>query len=252
MTVQTIFKLSAGIIGAMAISMPVQAASFHGFSFTTTTTDASDPTADIFLRSVSHGGKTISNFSVVTGATVMENSHGSLGPSSTDLGDNATSPNYTGANELPTSQEITDFLGNLNLNNIIDTEERKRSVFELEFGNKVNTFYLFERGLNSSLKVEALDSNGTVLDKFKVNQGLWQQAGYAIDTTEIEGPQNVGSYGIKLDSAVKRVRIISDFSDNGPDYKIVAAQVPEPSSMAALALLGGAVLLAKHRKQVAH
>lgn len=249
MTVKTIFKLSAGVIGAMATSMPAQAASFTGFSFNTATNYNNDPTADIFLQSVSHGGSTISNFSVVTGATMIENSHASLGPSSTDLGDNATSPNGTGANELPTNQEVVDFLGNLNLNNIIDTEERQRSVFELEFANKVNTFYLFERGLNSSLKVEALDSNGTVLDKFKVSQGLWQQAGYAIDTTEIDGAQNVGSYGIKLDSAVKKVRIISDFGDNGPDYKIVAAQVPEPSSMAALALLGGGALLAKRRKQ---
>ncbi len=250
MTVKRIFKLSAGIVGAMAISMPAQAASFTGFTFNATTDYSNDPTADIFLQSVSHGSKTVSNFSVVTGATMIENSHATLGPSSTDLGDNATSPNTTGANELPTNQEVVDFLGNLNLNNIIDTEERQRSVFELEFDNKVNTFYLFERGLNSSLKVEALDSNGNVLDKFKVSQGLWQQAGYAIDTTEINGAQDVGSYGIKLDSAVKKVRVISDFSDNGPDYKIVAAQVPEPSSMAALALLGGA-LLVKRRKSAA-
>ncbi len=251
MTVKHILKLSTGIIGAMAISMPAQAASFTGFNFNTATDYNNDPTADIFLQSVSHDGSTISNFSVVTGATMIENSHASLGPSSTDLGDNATSPNSIGANELPTGQEILDFLGNLNLNNIIDTEERNRSVFELEFGNKVNTFYLFERGLNSSLTVEALDGNGAVIDDFKVSQGLWQQAGYAIDTTEINGAQNVGSYGIKLDSAVKKVRIISNFSDNGPDYKIVAAQVPEPSSMAALALLGGGALLAKRRKQAA-
>lgn len=250
MTVKNIFKLSAGVMGAMAISMPAQAASFTGFSFNATTDYNNDPSADIFLQSVSHDGKTISNFSVVTGATLIENGH-ATGPSSTDLGDNATSPNSTGANELPTDQEVVDFLGNLNLNNIIDTEERKRSVFELEFGEKVNTFYLFERGLNSSLKLQALDNNGTVLDDFKISQGLWQQAGYAIDTTEIDGAQNVGSYGIKLSSAVKKVRVISDYSYNGPDYKIVAAQVPEPSSMAALALLGGGALLAKRRKQAA-
>lgn len=251
MTVKNIFKLSAGVIGAMAISLPAQAASFTGFSFNATTDYNNDPTADIFLQSVSHGGKTISNFSVVTGAEVIRNNHSSLGPSSTDLGDNATSPNSIGANELPTDQEIVDFLGNLNLNNIIDTEEEKRSVFELEFANKVNTFYLFERGLNSTLKVEALDSSGAVIDKFKIKQGLWQQAGYAIDTTEINGAQEVGSYGLKLDSAVKKIRVISNASFNGPDYKIVAAQVPEPSSMAALALLGGGALLAKRRKQAA-
>lgn len=251
MTVKPLFKLSAGIIGAMAVSLPAQAASFTGFSFTATTDYNNDPSADIFLQSVSHDGKTLSNFAMVTGATTIENSHATLGPSSTDLGDNATSPNSIGANELPTDQEIVDFLGNLNLNNIIDTEERQRSVFELEFGQKVNTFYLFERGLNSSLRVQALDSNGSVLDMFKVSQGLWQPAGYAIDTTEINAAQNVGAYGIKLDRAVKKIRVISDFSDNGPDYKIVAAQVPEPSSMAALALLGGVALLANRRKQAA-
>jgi hypothetical protein len=251
MTFKNLLKIAAGTVGALALSMPAQAAGFTGFAFNTSSTYANNPTEDIFLNSVSHGTSNISNFSLVTGAAVIENGHPTLGPSSTDLGDDATSPNAIGANELPTGQEVADFLGNLNLNNIIDTEEYSRSVFELDFGKKVNTFYLFERGMNSSLTVEALDAAGAVIDNFHISQGLWQSAGYKLDTTEIGFAQNVGSYGLKLDSAVKKVRIISDYADFGPDYKIVAAQVPEPSTMAALGLIGGAALLAKRRKPAA-
>lgn len=252
MTFNTLLKLSAGTLGALALSLPTQAMAFTGFSFDAATTYTGDPKADIFLESVTHDGKTRSNFSLVKSAIVIENNHTTLGPSSTDLGDNATSPNGIGANEMPTGQEVADFLGNLNLNNIIDTEEFGRSVFELDFGHKVNTFYLFERGLNSALTVETLGADGNAIGSFRVTQGLWSPAGYSIDTTEINGAQNVGSYGLKLDQAVRKVRIISNGKvDNGPDYKVIAAQVPEPGSMAALGLVAGAMMLAKRRKQQA-
>lgn len=249
MNFNNFLKVSAGAIGVLVLSLPSQAMAFTGFSFQTATDYNNNPKADILLQSVTHDSKTRSNFSLVTGASIIENDHSTLGPSSTDLGDEATSPNAIGANELPTGQEVADFLGNLNLNNIIDTEEFSRSVFELDFGKKVNTFYLFERGLNSALTVEALDASGAVLNNFRISQDLWAKAGYKLDTTEIGFAQNVGSYGLKLDSAVRKVRIISDYADNGPDYKIVAAQVPEPGSMAALGLLAGAALWAKRRKQ---
>lgn len=251
MTFKNLLKISAGTVGALAMAMPAQAGSFTGFTFDATTTYANNPTEDIFLQSVSHGGSTISNFSLVTGAELITNgSH--LGPSSTDLGDDATSPNGAGATEMPSGQQVVDFLGNLNLNNIVDTEDTGVSVFELAFDGPVNTFYLFERGINSAFTVEALDATGAVIDNFRISQDLWANAGYSIDTTEIGGAQQVGSYGLKLAQSVSKVRIISNgFADNGPDYKIVAAQVPEPSSMAALALLGGAALVAKRRKQAA-
>jgi len=258
MTIKQIFKLSAGAIGAMAISMPAQAGTFTGFDFTATITQDNavvtlpnepDPTKDIYLDSVSYDGIAISDFSLVTGATVAQN-NGPNGPASTDFGDNATNPTSQ-PNEQPTGQEVVDFLGNLNLNNIIDSEDDQESTIELEFDKKVNTFYFFERGLNSALTIEALDSDG-FLTQFKIEkENFWKDAGYDIDTQEIDEAQSVGAYGVKFDSSVKSIRIVSAIGDNGPDYKVVAAQVPEPGSMAALALLGGGALLAKRRKQAA-
>ena len=251
MTLRHLLKFSAGAVGAMAIAAPAQAAGFTGFAFDAYTTYDDNPTEDIFLQSVTHGATTVSNFSLVSGAELITNGT-RLGPSSTDLGDHATSPNGAGATEMPTSSQVVDFLGNLNLNNIVDTEDSGVSIFELAFDGPVNTFYLFERGINSAFTVEALDDSGAVIDNFRISQDLWNDAGYAIDTTEIAGAQQVGSYGLSLDQSVSKVRIISNgVMDNGPDYKIVAAQVPEPGSMAALALVGGAALLAKRRKQAA-
>ncbi len=251
MTFKNLLKISAGTVGAVAIALPAQAAGFTGFNFHAYTDYANNPTEDIFLQSVSYGNSNISNFSLVNGAELITNgSH--LGPSSTDLGDNATSPNGAGATEMPSGDQVVDFLGNLNLNNIVDTEDTGVSVFELSFDGPVNTFYLFERGINSAFTVEALDATGAVIDNFRISQDLWTNAGYSIDTTEIGGAQQVGSYGLTLDQSISKVRIISNGAmDNGPDYKIVAAQVPEPGSMAALALLGGAALVAKRRKQAA-
>ncbi len=251
MTFKNLLTLSAGTIGALALSLPAQAASFTGFAYNTTSTYANNPTEDIFLQSVSYGNKTISDFSLVTGATVIENDLAGLGPSSTDRGDDATSPDGFDPNEVPSAPEVVSYLGNLNLSNIIDTEEYSRSVLELDFDKKVNTFFIKERGMNSALTVEALDANGAVIDNFRIDQTLWTDAGYALDTTEIGFAQNVGSYGLKLDTAVSKVRIISDYADFGPDYKIVAAQVPEPGSMAALGLIGAAAILAQRRKQAA-
>ncbi|NJM58215.1 MAG: hypothetical protein HC857_13310 [Synechococcales cyanobacterium RU_4_20] len=37
-------------------------------------------------------------------------------------------------------------------------------------------------------------------------------------------------------------------ADNGPDYKVVAAKTPEASSMAALGLIAGSLVLAKRRQ----
>lgn len=251
MTFKNLLKISAGTVGAVAIAMPAQAAGFTGFGFHAYTTFDNNPTEDIFLESVNYDGRTISDFSLVNGAELITNgSH--LGPSSTDLGDDATSPNGAGATEMPSGEQVVDFLGNLNLNNIVDTEDTGVSIFELAFDGPVNTFYLFERGINSAFTVEALDDSGAVIDNFRISQDLWEDAGYAINTTEIRGTQRVGSYGLSLDQSVSKVRIISNgVADNGPDYKIVAAQVPEPGSMAALALLGGAALVAKRRKQAA-
>jgi len=254
MTFKNLLTISAGAASVVAIAMPAQANGLTGFLFDAHTTYANNPTEDIFLQSVTHNDITITDFSLVTGAELITNgSH--LGPSSTDLGDDATSPNGAGATEMPNGQQVVDFLGNLNLNNIVDTEDTGVSVFELAFDGPVNTFYLFERGINSAFTVEALDDAGAVIDNFRIDQNLWSNAGYSIDTTEIGGAQKVGSYGLSLDQSISKVRIISNgVADNGPDYKIVAAniaQVPEPGSMAALALLGGAAAIAKRRKSSA-
>ena len=231
--------------------MPAHAAGFTTFSFDTQV-DGNDPTRDIWLEGVlTEGGTQINQFKVVNDAIIRENtiSKGTqLGPGSSDAGDNASGT----VNELPSNSDVVASLGNLNLNNIIDTEDKKgRSVFDIFFEQSANSFFFFERGLNSDLHVEALDAAGNLIagiDAFEITRGLWEQAGYSIDTTEILGAQPVGSFGMKFNQDIAGLRISSfGIADNGPDYKIVAAKTPEPATAAALGLVAGSMALLRRR-----
>lgn len=250
--------LKGSLVGAglaVCAAAPAQAAGFSQFTFDTYTDFSGDATTDIMLQSVTTmGGTSISNFNLVNDANIVANtiSTGSqLGPGSSDAGDNAGGT----VNELPDNADIVASLGNLNLNNIIDTEDKKgKSIFDVTFDSPVNTFFLFERGLNSDLHVEALDSLGNVIadTAFEITRDLWTDAGYQIDTTEITAAQNVGSYGLKFGREVAGLRISSfGIMDNGPDYKVVAAKTPEPGSMAALGMVAGSLLLAQRRRKQA-
>lgn len=251
MILNKIFKVSIAAAGLFAFAAPAQAGTFHGFDFSTEfTPDTPDPQADITLQSVTGTlGGYVETFSLVTGAVNHNLANNNNGPSSTDCGDLV---NCTPVEEA-SGNDIVDILGNLNLNKIVDIENENSSEgqtsFDIFFTEDVNTFYFWERGMNSDLMVEALDANGNVIGGKKIGRDSWLDAGYDIDTQEITEAQDVGAYGLKLNTDVKGLRLSSEIAFNGPDIKVVATKTtPEPGSMAALGLIGGSALLAKRRK----
>lgn len=242
--------LLAGSLLALA-NMPAQA-----FTFTTNFT-GSAPKGDLTLDSVELADGTIfSNFSLVTGANIVTNdqwTHGNTGAASADMGDEAT---VGLSEEAATNSGIVAALGNLNLNSIIDTEEKGAFAIDLSFASAVDNLFFWERGMNSTIGIQALDAGGNLIGNVLTPfSGAWQSAGYSIDTVEIRGAQKVGSLGITLAdlgvaSPISAIRVFSQGpSFNGPDFKVVgsAASVPEPATVMGLGLLAGA-LVASRRK----
>jgi hypothetical protein len=255
-TASTLTLIAAALTLATA---PAQA--FTGFTFTTDySPKPADPKKDIKLESVklTTSGQKIKHFSLVQDAKIQVNdvtTGSNQGPGSSDHGDGTVLDLYLPEGpkvENPTDADVVASLGNLNLNSIIDTEDNLgNSVIDVFFGPKgAKTFYFFERGMNSDLKVEALDKDGNVVDTFNITRSLFgaNPAGYSINTKEIGGAQKVGSYGLTLDYKVAGLRLSSDMMSNGPDYKVFAAKVPEPATIAGLGFVAGAALLARRKK----
>ncbi|NJM97005.1 MAG: PEP-CTERM sorting domain-containing protein [Phormidesmis sp. RL_2_1] len=256
--------------GLLALSSnPAQA-----FSFTTNYTAAlsGDKAAkgDIFLNSVTLGnGSVISDFSLVTSARIVSNdiyTGGNSGAASADIGDLAT----TGTRqEKLTNDGARAVMNNLNLNNIIDTEDKGNFVLDLNFAKAVDNIFLWERGMNSRLDIEALDASGNVIgSKIKLsNSSAWDYAGFKIDTKEIGSAQKVGSIGLGLadfgitSGLINSVRVTSEGKAyNGPDFKLLGSvaavptpptqQVPEPSALLGLGAIAGSVLATRRRKSL--
>jgi hypothetical protein len=261
-TASTFTLIAAALTLATA---PAQA--FTGFTFSTKFTptlpsgslaQANHAKNDIILQSVTLGsGQEIgqSELSLVQSANILVNNvttGANQGPGSSDHGDLV---NMCPKNELPSAGDVAASLGNFNLNCIIDTEDNLgESKIDVFFSKGVNTFFFFERGINSDLMVEALDDAGNVIgSSFKITEILFgsKPAGYSLNTTEIGNPQAVGSYGLKLGYNVAGLRLSSDIGFNGPDYKVVAARVPEPATIAGLGMVAGTALLARRKKNQA-
>jgi hypothetical protein len=243
--------LTAGTALAMLAS-PAAAVGLVPFSFSTNFT-GSNPKGDIWLNSVTVGSNTYSSFNLVSGANIISNdvwTGGNTGAASTDKGLNATSP--FAPNENPTGGEIAAYLGNLNLNNIIDTEDKGNFVIELLFNRKSDRFFFWERGMNSQLFVEALDDLGNVLSSYLMDSSTFNSAGFAIHTMEPNNLQAVGAQGLSLNGATSnRLRLTaSGAAFNGPDFKVVAvASVPEPATIAGTVLAAGAAVAARRKRK---
>lgn len=243
--------LSASVFATVSGSALSAIAAPTGFNFSTTfTPDNPNPSNDINLVSTTKDSITFSQFNLVSEAKIIVNNAltgAQQGPGSSDRGDHASGI----AVELPTAANIVASLGNLNLNNIIDTEDNSgTSVFDVMFEKSSDLFFFWERGMNSDLHVQALDSAGNTIGAvFEITRDLWRDACYSINTTEIAGAQQVGAYGLKFDQAVAGLRLASyGAADNGPDYKVVAANsVPEPSSAGAMILAGGGLAMLRRR-----
>jgi hypothetical protein len=111
--------------------------------------------------------------------------------------------------------------------------------------------------MNSDLSVQALDTNGNLIGNLlTLSRNDSKYAGYSIDTTEIDGAQEVGSWGVSLadlgvSSPISRIQLTSQASFNGPDFKVVGAvakSTPEPTSLVSIGLVSGIVALLKRRK----
>ncbi len=204
------------------------------------------------LQSVSYGGASHNDFNLVSGANLIYNDVRTVegtGAASSDLGDNAT---VGIKQEVATNSSIVASLGNLNLNSIIDTEDKGRFVMDLFFNEATDRFLFWERGMNSNMLVEALDDAGGVLTSYLFNSKNSQYAGFGIDTKEIVGTQKVGSQGLLLNGATsKRLRLTAKgASSNGPDFKVVsAAPVPEPATIVGTLLAASAAFSARRKKQ---
>lgn len=276
---------------SLMMSLPAQAASFTAFSFKTNVTATpdptgnllNDPTRDIRLDSVEFNQQTINSFEVVNQAKILRNDtytladgsvfgvlHSGRGPN-TPI-DNLVVEGPSKAN--PTDQDIVNSLGNLNLNSILVTRENaNQASIEVAFANPVNTFFFWERGGNpsgtvagdSDLLVEALDDNNAVIASYKILRQNYTKADYNISTV-VEpilnnGPFNIGSIGISLNGiTTKTLRLTSSNNnglipgipnDNGPDFKVIGANVeavPEPSMIMAALIAGGLGMIFQRKR----
>ena len=267
------FVTSAGlvagssIVGAIAISAPAHAFSFQT-NYTSALTGAAAPKGDIFLDSVTlESGKTISDFTMVTSANILSNdiyTGGNSGAASADIGDLAT----TGIREEAlTNESAAAVLSNLNLNNIIDTEDSGNFVLDLNFAKAVDNIFIWERGMNSQLDIQALDANGNEIgNKVQLsNSRNWDNAGFKLDTAEIGRAQKVGSIGVSLadlgisDAFINSLRVTSKGKAyNGPDFKVMGSvaeeqpqEVPEPSALIGLGAVVAGLLSTRRKKEQA-
>lgn len=248
--------------GAMFSYAGVANASSFGFSFETTFSQNDAPKGDILLESVKIGEEIIKDFSFVYGATILKNdvfSGGNTGAASADTGDEATGGVRE---EAATADDVVANLSTNNLNHIIDTEDNGAFEIDLKFNKLVDNLLIWERGMNSDLAVQAVDTAGNLIGtKLTIDRSMWFDAGYDIDTNEIDKAQNVGSLGINIfadlgveSGAVDTIRFFSQSGFNGPDWKFVGTDatraVPEPAFILGLATVGGMLAL-KKRKQAA-
>ena len=252
---------SAGLIlgGAIALSSaPAQAFSFQT-NYTAALSGKDASKGDIFLNSVTlDSGKVISDFTLVNSVNILSNdiyTGGNSGAASADIGDKAT----TGLKqEKLTNEGAKTVLNNLNLNNIIDVEDKGNFILDLNFAKAVDNIFIWERGMNSRLDIQALDAQGNIIgNKVALNSKDWDDAKFKIDTKEISSAQEVGSIGISLSdlglttSYVSALRVSSHGKIyNGPDFKVIGsvADIPEPSSLLGLGI-AAVGLIATRRKQ---
>ena len=261
------FITSVGLVvgSAIALSAPAHAFSFQT-NYTPTLTGANKAKGDIFLDSITlNSGKVTNNFSLVNSVKILSNdlyTGGNTGAASADIGDLAT----TGIQqEALTNAGAVANLGNLNLNNIIDTEDQGSFVMDLNFEKAISNILIWERGMNSRLDLQALDINGNVIgNKIALsNSKNWDYAKFDIDTKEVSGAQKVGSIGVSLadfgisDTFINSLRVVSGGKPyNGPDFKIVGIaaetqKVPEPSALIGLGAIAVGAFAKRHRKQPA-
>lgn len=249
----TSISLTIGTV--LFVSNSAQAA-----SFTTNVTQENGSKGDVFLNSIEQNDTIIDRFSFVESVGEFNNdeySGGNTGAASTDRGDNASAPETS--NEDPTNVQLAKYLGNNNLNNIVDTEDSGTFMMDVFFDSFIrkdstglDSLFFFERGMNSNLLIQALDSEGNTTGNQlflkgknkRISESFQEQiadinrkedqeyAGFKINTKEIGGDQKVGTWGVSLDDlgvdSLSGVQIYASGRNyQGPDFKVVARKSPE-------------------------
>ncbi|WP_204139504.1 exosortase-dependent surface protein XDP2 [Halomicronema sp. CCY15110] len=252
------FAMATGLAtGTLLSGFSTSQAFALGFDFEGTYSQTSSSTADILLESITVGDQIIDEFSYVTSAEIVYNdayTGGNTGAASADTGDDATG----GARaEDATAADVVANLSTNNINHIIDTEDKGRFEIDLNFSEAIKTLFIWERGMNSDLGIQAVGAGGELLgNRLDITRDMWFSTGFKIDTSEIEKAQSVGSLGIKIadlgvqGGEVSTLRFFSQSGFNGPDWKFVGttAKVPEPTLLLGLGLLGGAMAWQKRTK----
>lgn len=259
MNIKQIATITSSIATGLILSgMPADAFSFSTNFSGTTFKGAVDPTRDVILNSIKVNDRTISDVVLVNSAQILQNDEyvgGNTGAASSDKADNASGEKL----ERATNESIVSSLGNRNLSNIIDVEDKGSFRINLFFEKAVSKLFFWELGMNSDLSVQALDANGGLIGNlFKITRNSWQSAGYSINTTEVGYAQQVGSWGLTskdldVTGSIFGLQVSADASHNGPDFKVVgeSVAVPEPTTMAGLALAGAGFVAVRRRKQQA-
>ncbi|MEB3280340.1 MAG: exosortase-dependent surface protein XDP2 [Lyngbya sp.] len=258
-------QLFASFATALALTgVFTSSAEAAGFQFTTNytaeLTGANQSKGNIWLNSVEFDGQTFSDFSLAKDVKIVSNdlwTKGNTGGASADKGDKAT---VGLKQELLTEEGAVTTLANLNLNSIIDTEDKGSFVIDVMFDKGADNLFIWERGMNSKMDVQALDAEGNLIGNLlNLDSSQWFSAGYSIDTLEISGSQKVSSLGLSLrdfglsaNDSIFGYRVISKGAAyNGPDWKIVGttASVPEPTAVIGLGLVAGSLVASRRRQK---
>ncbi|MEM7712381.1 MAG: exosortase-dependent surface protein XDP2 [Cyanobacteria bacterium P01_A01_bin.68] len=263
-------------IGLTVSSVLFVSNSAQAASFTSNVTQNNGTKGDVLLNSITQNGKTFSNFSYVESVNSFSNTNytgGNSGAASTDKGDLVKGLK---TNEDPTKGEIANFLGDNNLNRIIDGEGRTFSM-DLKFDSLIakdktglDSLFFWERGMNSDLTIQGLDDEGNLIGNVmrlnrKSKKGSTQEdAGFKINTMEIGGAQQVGSWGVSLADLgvnnLRGVRLSADRSHGGPDFKVIArkssgrnfaqaAKVPEPGTIIGLGSVAALAFMRRRKSK---
>jgi hypothetical protein len=252
-------KLSQLLVaaGLLCSGLAVSASSAQAFTFTTRVQGTPGPKDNIILDSIQMSdGSVVNQFSMVDKVNILYNdmhTGGNTGAASADRGKNATGV----AREVANNESLSAIMSNRNLNNIVDTEDKGRFKINMTFQQAVNNIFLWERGGNSRIGIQAIDASGNLLGNFlKLDSGNFAHAGYSIETTEIGKAQKVVSHGISmadfgLSGPIFGVQLTAESDFNGPDFKLLggtAEATPEPTTMAGMALAGAGLSAARRRR----
>lgn len=273
------FTKLATTIGLTVGSVLFVANSAQAASFTSNVTQDNGTKGDVFLDSIKQGTTTIfeKDFIYVDDVVIGGNdvhTGGNTGAASTDHGDGIegiTRLENLRVGEKDDETNVVEFMGNNNLNKIIDTEGGGKFTIDFFFDSEIesnklglDSLFVWERGKNSDLEVAAIDSDGNLINGFfkELKRGKQADAGFKINTKEIGGSQAVGSWGVSFadlelseEQTFAGVRVVSKKKFNGPDYKIIASNgpkrnfakaVPEPGSIIGL---GSVAALAFFRRR---